>query len=142
MDKFGRSFSSSAVNSNRKNIKIVHVNTSNALSYGENGQYDAENRTIYNLREPIYENDATTKTYVDSKLAELDQSLHLINEHINDMDDKLYAITLEQMPAIQQQITDSSQHVTDLLKNWSESINVLEMKNENLIRQLKDKKLL
>ncbi|KAL1516498.1 hypothetical protein ABEB36_000407 [Hypothenemus hampei] len=142
MDKFGHSFSSSAVNSNRKNIKIVHVNTSNALSYGENGQYDAENRTIYNLREPIYENDATTKTYVDSKLAELDQSLHLINEHINDMDDKLYAITLEQMPAIQQQITDSNQHVTDLLKNWSESINVLEMRIENLIRQLKDKKLL
>ncbi|KAL1516343.1 hypothetical protein ABEB36_000262 [Hypothenemus hampei] len=51
------------------------------------------------------------------------------------MDDKLYAITLEQMPAIQQQITDSSQHVTDLLKNWK-------MRIENLIRQLKGKKLL
>ncbi|KAL1516173.1 hypothetical protein ABEB36_000092 [Hypothenemus hampei] len=142
MDKFGHSFSSSAVNSNRKNIKIVHVNSSNALSYGENGQYDAENRTIYNLREPIYDNDATTKTYVDSKLAELGQSLHHINEHINDMDDKLFAITLEQMPAIQKKITDSSHHVTDLLKNWSESINVLEMRIENFIRKLKDKKLL
>ncbi|KAL1490075.1 hypothetical protein ABEB36_012819 [Hypothenemus hampei] len=151
MDKFGRS--SSTIN-NRKNIKMVHAFPTNTLSYGENDHYDAENRSICNLKEPVHKNDATNKAYVDSKLEELrhaDNStkayvevlqgtIQIMENHITSINERLYAVTLEKIPSIEKQINDSNSYMMELLKTSNENIKPAEM--WDAIKKLKEKKII
>ncbi|KAL1492349.1 hypothetical protein ABEB36_010609 [Hypothenemus hampei] len=151
MDKFGRS---SSTTNNRKNIKMVHAFPTNTLSYGENGHCDAENRSICNLKEPVHKNDATNKAYVDSKLEELrhaDNStkaymevlrgtIQIMENHITNIDGRLYAVTLEKIPSIEKQINDSNSYMMELLKTSNKNIKPAEM--WDAIKKLKEKKII
>ncbi|KAL1490199.1 hypothetical protein ABEB36_009552 [Hypothenemus hampei] len=156
MDKFGRS--PSTIN-NRKNIKMVHAFPTNTLSYGENDHYDAEYRSICNLKDPVHKNDATNKAYVDSKLEELqhaDVSIKVVNvdkkleilrrtiqimeNQINNIDERLYAVAVEKIPSIEKQVNDSQNHMMELLKKSNENTKVAEI--SDVIKKLKSKKII
>ncbi|KAL1487838.1 hypothetical protein ABEB36_015488 [Hypothenemus hampei] len=149
MDKFGRS-SLSSVNNNRRNIKSVYAIPTNTLSYGENGYYDAENRSICNLKEPIHKIDASTKAYVDSKLKELQhvenkldalqRTIQIMENHITSMEERLYAVALEKIPSIEKHVNDSNNHMMELLKKSSENTKHGEI--WDVIKQLKEKKII
>ncbi|KAL1487820.1 hypothetical protein ABEB36_015470 [Hypothenemus hampei] len=137
MDKFGRS---SSTTNNRKNIKMVHAFPTNTLSYGENDHYDAEYRSICNLKEPVHKNDATNKAYVDSKLEVLRGTIQIMENHITNIDGRLYAVTLEKIPSIEKQINDSNSYMMELLKTSNENIKPAEM--WDAIKKLKEKKII
>ncbi|KAL1488764.1 hypothetical protein ABEB36_014563 [Hypothenemus hampei] len=155
MDKFGRS---SSTTNNRKNIKMVHAFPTNTLSYGENDHYDAEYRSICNLKEPVHKNDATnkayvhskleelrhadnpTKAYVDSKLEVLRGTIQIMENHTTNTDGRLYAVTLEKIPSIEKQINDSNSYMMELVKTSNENIKPAEM--WDAIKKLKEKKII
>ncbi|KAL1488103.1 hypothetical protein ABEB36_015221 [Hypothenemus hampei] len=128
MDKFGRS-SLSSVNNNRRNIKSVYAIPTNTLSYGENGYYDAENRSICNLKEPIHKSDASTKAYVDSKLKELQHHGRTA-----------LCCSSGKIPSIEKHVNDSNNHMMELLKKSSENTKHGEI--WDVIKQLKEKKII
>ncbi|KAL1488567.1 hypothetical protein ABEB36_015030 [Hypothenemus hampei] len=134
MDKFG----------------LHHAFPTNTLSYGENGYYDAENRSIYNLKEPVHKSDASTKAYVDSKLKELQhvenkldvlqRTIQIMENHITSMEERLYAVALEKIPSIEKHVNDSNNHMMELLKKSSENTKHGEI--WDAIKQLKEKKII
>ncbi|KAL1516091.1 hypothetical protein ABEB36_000015 [Hypothenemus hampei] len=142
MDKFGRSFSSSAVNSNQKNIKILQTFSTNTLSLRENGQYDGKNHTICNLGEPVHPNDAVNKAYVDSKWEEFERTIQQLNYQIATVNENISLMIFDQIPTIHKKIDDADEHTMEFIKKSSEYIQIIRIKLEDVMIKLKDKKII
>lgn len=75
MNKFGHSLSST-----RKSVQVIH--SQSTLPFNDDGDYNADNRKLCNLKTPTKKSDGANKNYVDMALKELTDTLNTcLNAH-------------------------------------------------------------
>lgn len=116
MNKFGHSLSST-----RKSVQLIH--SQSTLSFNDDGDYNAENRKLCNLKTPTKKFDAANKNYVDEALKELADTL---NTSLN-----AYYIAFEKKQKdLESLITENQKKIVNLI-----NADVLLKKKENKFKK-------